>query len=204
MFDRIALVLLAAGGSTRMGAPKQLLRFAGQTLLRRAAETALATPCRPVVVVLGDRAAELAPELAGLDLHACVNANWPDGMGGSIKAGLRYALNEDVRVDGVLLALCDQPLVGPADFGRLIDAARRSTRPIVATAYPGSPGVPALFARSTFADLLAIDDAAGAKSLLISAPDRVETVPITAALADVDTPGDYARLTALQAGADRG
>jgi molybdenum cofactor cytidylyltransferase len=193
--DRIAIILLAAGGSSRMGRPKQLLPLAGRTLLRRAAETALATPCRPVVVVLGDRASNLMPELAGLDVYACENADWRDGMGSSIKAGIRCALERDPALDAVLLALCDQPLVGPDELGRLIDAARRTARPIVAAAYPGSPGVPALFTRPMFAELLAIEDAAGAKSLMTASPQAVETVAIAGALADVDTPGDYARLT---------
>src|SRR3954464_4885480 len=99
-----------------MGRPKQLLSFEGTTLLRRAAQTALATPCRPVVAVLGAAAAESARELAGLDVHTFENSNWRAGMGSTIKAGLRRATELDPVLDAVLLMLCDQPLIGPPDL----------------------------------------------------------------------------------------
>ena len=196
MPDRVAILLLAAGGSARMGRPKQFLPFEGTTLLRRAAQTALATPCRPVVAVLGARAAESARELAGLEIHTSENSNWPTGMGSTIKVGLRRATELDPALDAVLLMLCDQPLITPADLARLLEARARTSATIVATAYPGSPGVPAIFSRATFPDLLALDDAAGAKPLLLAAGERVVTVPLPAALTDVDTPDDYARLPA--------
>jgi molybdenum cofactor cytidylyltransferase len=194
--DRTAIILLAAGGSARMGRPKQLLPFDGTSLLRRAAQTALATPCRPVVAVLGAAAVECARELAGLDVHTSENTRWTTGMGSTLKVGLRRAMELDPALDAVLLMLCDQPLIGPADLARLLEARAQNSAPIVATAYPGSPGVPAIFSRATFPDLLALDDSAGAKSLLLAAGDRVVTLPIPAALADVDTPDDYARLRA--------
>ena len=190
----IALLLLAAGGSSRMGRPKQLLTFRGQSLLRRAAQTALATACRPVIAVLGAAGDESRAELANLDLHTSENPNWQRGMGSSLKLGLRRALELSPNLDALLITLCDQPLITPADLARLLDAHRTSPHPMIATAYPDSPGVPALFTRPTFPDLLALDDAAGAKSLLRSAADRVLTISIPAALTDVDTPGDYARL----------
>jgi molybdenum cofactor cytidylyltransferase len=192
---RVAIILLAAGGSQRMGRPKQLLPFAGQSLLRRAAETALAARGRPVVVVLGASAAESARELAGLDVHLSENPNWAAGMGSSIKAGLRRACELDPAVEAVLLMLCDHPLITPADLVRLLETRAHTSAPIVATVYPGSPGVPAVFSRATFPDLLDLDEAAGAKSLLLAAADRVVTVSIPAALTDVDTPDDFARLS---------
>jgi molybdenum cofactor cytidylyltransferase len=115
-------------------------------------------------------------------------------MGSSLKIGVARALELAPDLDGVLVMLGDQPLVTADDLLTLLDARRTSGRPIVATAYPTSPGVPAFFSRATFPDLVAIDDAAGAKPLLVAAADRVATVTIPAALADVDTPGDYAAL----------
>ncbi len=97
----IGLIILAAGGSTRLGAPKQLLEYGGKTLIRRAAETALATPFRPVIVVLGAEAARVKDELAGLDVLIIENPAWPSGMGSSIRAGM--ALLPDA--DAVLLTL---------------------------------------------------------------------------------------------------
>jgi molybdenum cofactor cytidylyltransferase len=195
---KIALLLLAAGGSSRMGRPKQLLTYQGQSLLRRAAETALATPCRPIIAVLGAAADQSRAELTDLTLHTSENSNWPSGMGSSIKLGLRRALELEPDSDAILITLCDQPLITPADLARLIDAHRTSPHAIVATRYPNSPGVPALFPRPTFPDLLALNDAAGAKSLLLSAGNSLLQIEILAALTDVDTPSDYARLTPPQ------
>src|SRR5947199_10804400 len=87
--SHVGLLLLAAGGSARMGAAKQLLRCEGQTLLRRAAETALASVCRPVIVVLGARCDALRPELHGLPVEITENPDWALGMGSSISAGVQ-------------------------------------------------------------------------------------------------------------------
>jgi molybdenum cofactor cytidylyltransferase len=189
-----AILLLAAGGSSRMGRPKQILTYRGQSLLRRAAETACATPCRPIVAVLGAAADQSRAELANLDLHTSENTSWQRGLGSSIKLGARRALELDPELGAILIALCDQPLVTAGDLQRLIEAHRASGHPIVATAYPNSPGVPAIFSRATFPDLLAIDDATGAKSLLLAAGAALPTVSIPAALTDIDTPDDFAHL----------
>ena len=87
--NETAIIILAAGGSTRMGTPKQLLQFEGRTLLRRAAQTALATDCRPVVVVLGASAETMRQELHGLDVVIVENANWQTGMAGSLRTGIK-------------------------------------------------------------------------------------------------------------------
>jgi molybdenum cofactor cytidylyltransferase len=192
--QRIALLLLAAGGSSRMGRPKQLLTYRGQSLLRRAAETALATPCRPIIAVLGAAADESRAELTHLPLHTSENTNWPSGMGSSIKLGLRRALDLAPESDAILITLGDQPLITAADLARLIDVHRASPHAIVATAYPNSPGVPALFPPPTIPDRHSNDDTAGAKSLLRAAGNSLLTIDIPAALTDIDTPDDYARL----------
>ncbi len=84
-----ALMILAAGASTRLGQPKQLLPFRGRSLLRHAAETALASVCRPVVVVLGAFAERLRHELNGLPVQVAMNLQWKEGMSSSIRAGLK-------------------------------------------------------------------------------------------------------------------
>src|SRR5437868_1282596 len=104
----IGLLLLAAGASSRMGAPKQLLRYEGRTLLRRAAETALASVCRPVVVVLGAHAPQLQPELIGLPLRIVVNTHWEQGMGSSLRVGMETLLQEPkAEIEAVVIMLCD-------------------------------------------------------------------------------------------------
>ncbi len=184
----LAIVVLAAGGSTRMGSAKQLLPLAGVSLIRRAASAALATGCRPAVVVLGRDATVMRAELAGLDVIAVDNHDWHLGMGGSIRAAMA-AVPADAA--GVVVTLCDQPHVDAAALATLIAAFHRTGR-TVAARYAGTLGVPVVFGRDTFPDLLALDPAAGAKRLM-AGPDVV-AIDLPAAAVDVDTPEDYRRL----------
>ena len=183
----LPIVVLAAGGSTRMGSAKQLLPLGGQSLLRRAATTAVATGCRPAVVVLGRDADAMRGELAGLDVVAVDNPDWELGMGGSIRAAMA-AVPPDAA--GVVVTLCDQPHVDAAALAMLIDAFHRAGR-TVAARYAGTVGVPAVFGPAAFPALLALDPAAGAKRLL--GGDDVVPVDLPAAAVDVDTPADYRR-----------
>ncbi len=124
--NNIALVLLAAGGSTRMGTPKQLLSYKGQPLIRHAAQTALDSGCDPVIVVLGCHIGEIRAALDGLNVVVVENTEWDSGMGTSIRAGISAA--EIMGCDGAILALADQPLITAgilkslmaeyADFGK--------------------------------------------------------------------------------------
>ena len=193
--SNVAGILLAAGGSTRLGSPKQLLVYGGQTLLRRAAETLLATGCWPVVVVLGAGAAGLTPELIGLDVNTIVNAGWERGMGTSLRLAMT-ALSPGPEVDAVLLTLCDQPLVGAKTLQRLVES-RRGAHSIVAAEYEGTLGVPAVFGREHFTELAALPDAAGAKPILQRHAARTVALPVPEAATDIDTREQYARIKQL-------
>ncbi len=187
----IGLIILAAGGSTRLGTPKQLLEYGGKTLIRRAAETALATPFRPVIVVLGAEAARVKEALAGLDVLTIENPAWPSGMGSSIRAGM--SLLRDA--DAVLLTLCDQPLIQPAHL-EMLAASCVAGQPcsMAAASYQGAVGVPALFSRAHFEELSALADGEGAKRLLSRHASSLITVPLPAAAIDVDTREQYEAL----------
>ena len=185
----IGVILLAAGGSTRLGSPKQLLTYQGKTLLRHAAETALATGCRPVVAVLGSSAERLRVELAGLDVRLVDNSAWTRGMGTSVRLGVA-ALDTDAA--GVLLMLCDQPLIAAEHLARLIAAFRQNAgMGIVAAAYHDTVGVPVLFARTYFDELRTLPDGAGAKPILQRHRDAVLPVPLPEAAVDIDTREQY-------------
>ena len=190
----VACIVLAAGGSTRLGSPKQLLVYEGKTLLRRAAETALATGCRPVVVVLGAGAEAHRTELAGLDACVVVNPTWERGMGSSLRLGMA-ALENEARADAVLLTLCDQPFVGKDELERLIhawDGGRQCS--IAAAAYGETLGVPAVFGREYFNELAALPDAAGAKPILQRHATHTAAVPMPEAATDIDTREQYERI----------
>ena len=190
----VACILLAAGGSTRLGSPKQLLAYGGRTLLRRAAQTALSTVCRPVVAVLGAGAETLRAELAGLDVRIVVNPAWERGMGGSVRLGMA-ALEDEAKLDAILLTLCDQPFVGKASLERLIHAwGEGRVCSIAAAAYDETLGVPAVFGRGHFAELAALPDAAGAKPILQRHAASVLAVPMPEAATDIDTREQYERI----------
>lgn len=188
----VAAVVLAAGGSTRMGRPKPLLPFRGTTLLRRAIAAAGDGGCDPVVVVVGADADALDAHLAGLAVRVVRNADWAAGPGTSVAAGVGAVGDADAAV----VLLCDQPFVDAGHVRRLVDEHRATGLPMVASAYLGTVGVPALFDRSCFPELLALAPGGGAKALLARNPARTAVVPFPAGATDIDTPNDYARLGA--------
>ena len=190
--EGIGIVLLAAGASTRMGTPKQLLKLQGISLIRRATENALASPCRPVVVVLGANADRIAPELDGLPTETVVNREWSKGISSSIHCGLSRLLAISPEIKAVLFLLADQPNVTGTSLTRLADAYFQSRSELVAARYSGQVGTPALFSRSYFDELLNIEGPGGAKALLRLYADRVFPVDSPEAAVDLDTPGDLA------------
>ena len=195
-----AVILLAAGASSRLGEPKQLLIYQAQTLLRRAAETAVAAAAgAPVVVVTGALHAKLLPELAGLPLLPVRCPSWAQGMGASLKTGLATLESICSTWTTVVVMLCDQPLVTPALLAELVATARRSGQPIVAAKYGGVHGVPVLFEVEAIGLLREIADTAGAAQLLRQHPELVATVPFEEGAVDVDTPAQYAALLAGKA-----
>jgi molybdenum cofactor cytidylyltransferase len=206
----VAAIVLAAGASTRLGAgrSKQLLRYQGRTLLRHSVEQALASSCRPVIVVLGAEVERCQRELAGLDVHVTINPEWADGMGSSIRAGMTALTTAASGARAVVITLCDQPLVGAAFIDRLVERYQTEAaesggpadrEPTVAAEYEGRAGVPALFPRARFAELARLDGAAGARHLLRATPAEraaqvVVSLPCPEAAVDVDTITDYEAL----------
>ena len=191
----VGLLLLAAGSSSRLARPKQLLPYLGQTLLRHAADVAAASPCRPLVLVTGALHDELLPEIDGLPFHVVRNDNWADGMGGSIAAGLAEleTASEAAKVDAVIVMLCDQPLLTDEVIGQLIVQFQATGQPVVAAAYAGTQGVPALFSREIFPALLDLRGASGARELLQQYA-HLPTVDFPGGATDVDTEAQYAAL----------
>jgi len=189
-----AILLLAAGNSARMGAPKQLLSFDNKPLVRHTAEIALAAQCGPVVAVLGANEALVRDALKGLDVETAFNARWSEGIGTSIQTGLS---SPTVRnADAVILLLADQPHVSSAFLQQLVEQHRQTAKPIVAAQYAGTAGVPALFARSTFAKLTSLKPDEGCKKLILAHPQDSLLIDYPEAATDIDTPEDYARVIA--------
>lgn len=185
------VVVLAAGGSSRLGRPKQLLPYLGRTLVEHAARTALASGAAEVVVVVGAEASAVRVALRGLRVRIVVNEAWAEGMGGSIARGVA-ALGDGIEAAAV--ALGDQPRITPAHLRTLADRTFQTGKPIVASTYGGVMGAPCAFARSEFPRLLTLTGDVGARGLVRSGEEPVETVEFAGANVDVDTPDDVRRL----------
>lgn len=191
----IGIIVLAAGESSRMGEPKQLLRVAGETLLGRTVRAALETPCRPVVVVLGARADAVRDAVAAAaEVRVVVNRVWAEGMSSSIRCGVR-ALAAIDEIGAAILLLCDQPFVTSEVIMRLVAAYHARRTLLVAAEYEAdgeqTRGVPALFARRLFPELLALRGAEGARRLIRRHIAETTLVAVPEAAFDVDTPANY-------------
>ncbi len=189
-------VILAAGSSSRMGSPKQILPFRGISLLRHAAMAALDAGCSPVVVVTGACAELSRRELEGLDVREALNPRWETGMASSIGAGLEGLLGADPEAAAVVFMLCDQPHVTAGIISGLAAAHRVTGKPVIASTYGGSFGVPALFSRPLFAELARLEGGAGAKQVIERYASEAHFLPFQGGEVDVDTPDDFSRLIA--------
>ncbi|HQZ95315.1 MAG TPA: nucleotidyltransferase family protein [Pyrinomonadaceae bacterium] len=190
---KIGGILLAAGGSTRFGSPKQLAIYHGKSLIRRAAETLVSSGCDLNVVVLGAEIEASTEELQGLPISICLNENWKSGMSSSIKAGLEYLLNLEPKLDAVLITLCDQPHVTTDALQLLLSEFQANSALVVAAKYGKTIGVPAVFSRELFDQLIHLEGDKGARNLIRSRNDLV-TIEIDAAAIDIDTPSDVDQL----------
>lgn len=186
-------LILAAGGSSRLGVPKQLIRFRSRPLLSHAVAAAQAVTPDQVLVVLGAHALKLRLYLRRHhpDIYTIDNALWADGMAGSLAVGLAAL---PARAGAALLLVCDQPGVGVHSLQRLTAAWLKHPGRAAAARYSGRVGVPAVLPRKLWAEAMRQTGDAGARRLLRDGVQASSTVPMPEAAFDVDTPGDKARL----------
>lgn len=178
-------VLLAAGASTRLGRPKQLIEIAGETLLHRVARALLATSPSELVVVLGHDAERMQSAIDDLPLRVVIASDYASGMSASLRVGIA-AIDGDSA--GALIALTDQPALDLPHLLALRDAWRAAPARAIASAYAGVRGVPAILPRAWFADIARLHGDAGARELL-RARD-VTAIGAPALATDIDRPED--------------
>lgn len=194
MSRRVAALVLAAGASSRLGQPKQLVRFHGETLVERAVRIASEAGASPVFVVVGSGYEDIIPILQASDYEPriLINKGWQRGMSTSIALGASAA--ERVDAEDLLVLTCDQVSVTPEHLCQLIEASRREH--VVASHYYERRGIPALFPEFSFHALQELSGDTGARELLQD--DAVLTVPLHGGEFDVDTPEDLERLRILE------
>jgi molybdenum cofactor cytidylyltransferase len=185
------VILLAAGNSSRLGRPKQLLSFEGETLLRRCLQAASASQGEPIVLVLGAQAETIKPSIDGFDVHIIENKDWEEGMASSIRAGIKALTRINADAKGCILMVCDQPYVTSSSLDSLITSYQRTSKPIVASSYENTFGPPAFFHHSLFDELMQLKGDVGARSVVQQHTGEVEVIPFPEGTYDVDTEADY-------------
>jgi molybdenum cofactor cytidylyltransferase len=192
--EHCGIIILAAGESKRLGNPKQLLSFNGNTLLARVANTACESGLNPVIAVLGANDDKINATLNIPGLIVVKNDNWKEGMASSIRIGLSSMLELSPQVDGVIVLVCDQPYLNQDLIKALIEAQRDSGLPAAAASYGGKLGTPALFQKSLFSELMSLSGDTGARKILERQRENVVEVEFELGVVDIDTQEDYERL----------
>jgi len=190
----VAAIILAAGGSRRMGQPKQLLPMGGQPMVRRVAEMTCSAGLAQVIVVVGAQAEAIGKALADLPLELVINEAWAEGMSASLRAGLT-ALRPDIQA--ALIVLADQPTLTAQLLRDLAARYAATGAPVIAPYFEGQRGNPVLFDRSLFPRLMAVEGDRGGRAVLQDYDGPLEQVDVTnaAILEDIDTQEDYDKFT---------
>ncbi len=188
----LSILILAAGSSSRLGSSKQLLLLNGESLLYRTTSLSLQVTDQ-VTVALGSNFQSHFHEISHLPVQVVENEQWQNGMGHSLKTGLTALLKKWPHTSAVIVLVCDQPLLTTDHLENLIVVARTSDKPIISSCYKNVLGVPALFKKELFAELLALSDSEGARKLIQQKKNEVEAVDFPGGEIDLDTPEDVKR-----------
>ena len=189
----IAIIILAAGASTRFGSAKQLVQIDGKSLLEIALSVASDVSSN-IVVVLGANASLIKNEIKNHHVFTIQNDNWEEGMSSSIRCGLSFLLKEKSFVDAAIIMVCDQPYVTSSLIKKMIATYQESKKLIVASAYNNTIGTPVLFDKLFFSPLLLLKGKNGAKKIVEENMDSAVTVSFPLGNIDIDTKEDYENL----------
>ena len=187
---RPAIVILAAGQSSRLGSPKQLLRFNEKSLLQHCVEEALQTNI-PVIMVVGANSQLIKYELKNLRITIAENKRWQEGMSTSLQCGLMAAKNINNEIDGIIFMVSDQPFVSVMLLNNLLRAQNENSLPIAACGYAGRLGTPVLFHKYFFDELIDLQGDSGAKKLIEKNKNLATEVSFPEGVIDIDTVEDY-------------
>lgn len=189
--EHCAIVVLAAGRSSRLGSPKQLLDYQGKSLLQHALDEALQTTMRPVIVVTGFNSEAVKKKVEGINVDVVENKGWEEGMASSLRCGLAAAQKMGAAIDGIIFMVCDQPYITKSLLNSLLQAQHETGLPIVASNYEDKLGTPALFHKSFFNELMELKGDTGAGKLIKLHEGLVATVAFPKGIIDIDTKKDY-------------
>lgn len=192
--QKIAMVILAAGASSRMKAIKQLLPWKNTTLLGNTIEQGLASKVDTIFVILGANKDKIAPQISNYEIQIIENRNWNLGMGSSISTAIQFITNSPTHFYAVLITLADQPLLDATFYNKLINKFLTNDKSIIATKRLEKGSVPAIFSAKHFKILLALNQDIGAKKIMKKHQENVLLFDAQDAAIDVDTIEAYTTL----------
>lgn len=192
--SKAAVIILAAGSSSRLGSPKQLLTVDDKTLLQHTIEAAKAAGIDPVIVVLGANRELIKKDLNAKEVVIAENEKWQSGLASSIHSGIEALTKVSPSADAAILMVCDQPFVSAELLNDLLRKQKETGKAIVASSYDNTLGTPALFHSSLFPELAALEGDTGAKILLKKYENQLSSVPFIRGGIDIDTGEDYKNL----------
>lgn len=191
---KYGLVILAAGGSVRLGSPKQLLQYQQQSFIKNIVDTSLKIANALVVVVVGAQKDSMLQELNNYTVNIVINEDWSKGMSTSIKIGLAESIALNPLMEACIFVVCDQPFINLQLLQTLITTYEHSEKGIIACVYDDVTGTPVLFNKKYFADFKLLENEEGAKKLLIVNNKDLEIIPFIHGEIDIDTKEDYKKL----------
>lgn len=183
------IILLAAGPSFRMGQSKQTLSISGEPLLVRTAKVAIQANIGKVITVLGSNEQIHRDLIKEMPVEIIFNTRWQTGIGSSLKAGISHLISNYSKTEAAIVMVCDQPLLQPHHIQSLVKKYLMTGAPVVASAYSNTTGVPSLFNRQLFDELLKLRDDQGAKKVIYQ--HGAVTIDFPEGAVDLDTREDY-------------
>lgn len=191
-------IILAAGDSSRLGQPKQLLSVGEENLIQRAVRVGLDSQVTPLVVVLGAGAPFIRPHLTTFSVQMIINRDWQDGIGTSVRVGLRALQQLAPNLRAALVMTCDQPKVSATVLQQIVDTYLETKKPVVASRYQDDLhadafGLPALFDQVTFDALYGLDDDQDPRDVLRQYLSETVFLPCPDGACDINLPDDYER-----------
>ena len=196
--DNVGVVVLAAGSSSRLGQPKQLIKYKGKPLLQNILDHSQVLSFTSKVLILGAHAEEIKKNINTGEFRVIINEQWEEGIASSILKGVRSSLEINPNLENILFLLSDQPFVTSALIKELLDTHKKEGKTITGCRYDKTVGVPVIFNKNMFRELCHLNGDRGAKVLIRKYPDKVAAVSFDLGSVDIDEPEDYRKLLKLK------
>ncbi|NMM48302.1 nucleotidyltransferase family protein [Flammeovirgaceae bacterium KN852] len=190
----IGVMILAAGSSSRLGYPKQLVQFQDKPLLQHVIDVAESLPFTVKTLVLGANSNEIRSIINPKSFKLVLNDDWRKGMATSIQSGLKKSLEIKPELEHIMILLSDQPFINTQKLNEIIETQLNSQNNSTFSEYNGQIGVPAIFSKELFNDLMSLEGDQGAKKLIIRDNIKYNTVRFEDGVFDIDTQEDVETL----------